>query len=132
MKSSSSLLTECIIGWLESNPYLIAGYEIRAVNDQRFDISDRRLQHSQLHIVIDYPQIAVWTSNGGEFAHWNNTSLVAIGHIDNCVEFDIIIDNLHTRLPRMMEAANPKFFDWMRDWIRLIISTQIDKTYGLD
>lgn len=137
MKSSISLLSECIGGWFQSNPYLIAGYEIRRANQERFDILDRKTQTVGMHIEIRDNIMRFWWleySSGNESGRWINSTIVATSYVSsNCVSFETIDGDMYNHgLIYEMDAADPQFFNWLRDWVRLTIYTYLNKTYGLD
>lgn len=119
--------------WLESNTDLIPGYRIskHEYGGTRFDIYN---SNDRIGIIILSKGV---DSGAGHIHAWSMTEhhyvdyLLTMAYIDNeTVEFDAYgFTDFNIKYPdelsKIMSAANPLFFDWMRDWFKIVI-------YGMD
>lgn len=133
-------LVDCITTWFESNPYIIVGHEIERITKERFDIRLRKTNELVATMVFNQSDDSDY---GGSWFHiWAGaiynefpTILIGGGDIDGeMVTFDTGWDGTpddNGGLSQIMLASNPQFFNWIRDWMKLII-LKTRKKNGLD
>lgn len=130
------MLISYLNDWLHSNPYVISGYEIRRANKSRFNVNERSTQVCRIHVVFG-TEIHFWYVNT---EHTFPGVLISIGFIDNdCVAFESPLNfqgiwplnGDDVKLDKM-SAGDPKFFDWFKNQINMIIKEGIRQNDGLD
>lgn len=155
MLSPASLI-DCIAAWLESNPHVVVGHEIKKINGERFDVCFRKTDKLVGIIVFnkyvraqssnpsstDWSNMHVWAVDIWSTSNKLPTHLIGVGVInDDIVEFDDNNIDLtdpdavsQNQLSHIMSASNPQFFSWVRDWLRTIILNRANMTnnYGMD
>lgn len=116
-------LIDCINEWLKEHP--ITGCEIKEhpIDRYRFDVFIKSSLNKDGIIILDRSydpsrsRIYVYST----IDHSVGPILFAMIHIDNeIVEFELY-DKLPCELSNIMSSANPLFFDWMRNWLKVVI-----------
>jgi virulence-associated protein VagC len=120
-------LSDCIRQWLNSNPYAISGYEIRAVNFGRFDIFRRCGVIPIARLIFQY----------NSYSRTNTAHLWAVDKkmdipthkelvgVFVCTGDKLIIEPIKSDsldVPLELSAANPEFFEMVAKELRPYIT----------